>query len=124
MAENMIAICGIDCTDCPLLRASHGDIKAAEHLAAWWKSEGWLSEDEGAEAVLKGGPHCLGCRGDRSTHWSANCWILECCVDSKGLESCHVCDEFACDKLVEWAAQNDRYTAALNRLHHMKQAQA
>ena len=124
MSENMIAVCGIDCTHCPLLKASRGDAQAAEELAGWWKSEGWLKEDEGAAEVLERGPHCLGCRGDRSKHWSANCWILKCCVDDKGLESCHECDDFACEQLVKWAAENDGYTEALNRLRQLRAAAA
>ena len=116
----MITVCGIDCIRCPLLKASLGDARAAEHLARWLRSEGWVEEDVGAAEVLEGGPHCLGCRGDRATHWSANCWILKCCVDDKGLEFCHECDDFACELLVEWAAQNDKYTEALNRLRRMK----
>lgn len=124
MSENMIAVCGIDCTNCPLLKASRGDAQAAEHLAGWWRSEGWLKEDEGATEVLLRGPHCLGCRGDRATHWSANCWILKCCVDDKGLGSCHECGEFACEQLLEWAAQNDGYTEALNCLRRMKESAA
>jgi hypothetical protein len=119
----MIAVCGIDCTNCPLLRASQGDEEAAEHLAAWWRNEGWLDEGEGADEVLAGGPHCLGCLGDRDAHWSANCWILTCCVDDHGLDSCHKCDDFACERLVEWAGQNDRYGAALNRLRQMREVQ-
>jgi uncharacterized protein DUF3795 len=124
MSEKTIAVCGIDCTHCPLLKASLGDAQAAEHLAGWWKSEGWLKEDEGAAEILERGPHCLGCRGDRSTHWSADCQILKCCVDDKGLASCHQCDDFACEQLVEWAAQNDGYTEALNRLRDMKESAA
>jgi hypothetical protein len=119
MSLKAIAVCGIDCTQCPLLKASQGDTQAAEHLAGWWRGEGWLKEDEGAAEVLERGPHCIGCRGDRSTHWSANCWILKCCVDDRGLDSCHECDDFACEQLVQWAAQNDSYTEALNRLRRM-----
>jgi hypothetical protein len=120
----MIAVCGIDCTNCPLLKASLGDVHAAEGLARWWRSEGWLKEDEGAAEVLRGGPHCLGCRGERSRHWSANCWILKCCVDDRGLAFCNECDDFACEQLVEWAAQNDSYTEALNRLRRMRESGA
>ena len=122
MIEEPIAVCGIDCANCGILKASFGDAEAAEQLAGWWKSEGWMSEDEGAAEVLERGPHCLGCRGDRSTHWSADCWILKCCVDDKGLGSCHECGEFACEQLLEWAAQNDQYTSALNRLRRMKES--
>ena len=117
----MIAVCGINCAKCPLLRASQGDVAAAEHLAAWWRSEGWMDEGEGAAEVLASGPHCLGCRGDRDTHWSANCWILTCCVGDHGLDSCHKCDDFACERLIEWAMHYDRYGAALNRLRQMRE---
>jgi hypothetical protein len=121
MSENMIAVCGLDCAGCPLLKASLGDAQAAEILAGWWKSEGWLAEGEGAAEILARGPHCLGCRGDRASHWSANCWILQCCVDDEGLASCHECDDFACERLVEWAARNEHYAAALERLRSMRE---
>jgi hypothetical protein len=35
MSKEMIAVCGIDCTNCPLLKASLGDAVAVEHLAEW-----------------------------------------------------------------------------------------
>ncbi len=124
MSKEMTAVCGLDCAACGLLKASLGDVQAAEGLAGWWKSEGWLAEHEGAAEVLARGPHCLGCRGDRATHWSANCWILQCCVDDRGLASCHEGDDFACERLVDWAAQNDGYTAALNRLRRLREAAA
>jgi hypothetical protein len=120
MSEPMMAVCGLDCSGCPLLKASFGDLQAAEHLAEWWKSAGWLSEDQGPEDVIAGGPHCLGCLGDRTRHWSSNCWILQCAVDERGLDSCHQCDDFPCTRLVAWAAQNDGYAAALDRLRQMK----
>jgi hypothetical protein len=120
MMEEPIAVCGIDCSRCPLLRASFGDVEAAEHLVGWWRSEGWMREDEGADDVLAGGPHCLGCRGDRSSHWSPDCWMLKCCVDDKSLDSCHACADFPCDGLRDFGAQNERYGEALNRLHRMR----
>ena len=119
MREKMIAVCGLDCSGCPLLKASLGDLKAAEHLAKWWKSAGWLDENQGPEDVIAAGPHCLGCRGDRAKHWSPKCWILQCAVDERGLDSCHECGDFPCERLVEWAAQNEGYTEALNSLRTM-----
>lgn len=117
----MIAVCGLDCNVCPLRRASLGDIKAAQDLAAWWKQEGWLEEDEGASDVLERGPHCQHCRGDRSVHWSPDCWILKCCFDDKGLEFCYECELFPCERLSEWAKGNASYTQALERLHLMRE---
>lgn len=120
MSETMIAVCGLDCGACPLLKASRGGVEAAEHLVGWFRSEGWLKEGEGAADILEGDTLCLGCRGDRSAHWSPDCWIVVCCVADRGLDSCHECDDLVCEELVAWAAQNDRYARALERLRSMK----
>ena len=124
MTELMTAVCGLDCSDCTLLKASQGDPAAAAQLADWWHSEGWLDESEGPASVIAAGPHCLGCHGDRATHWSANCWILQCAVDDHGVESCDQCDDFPCERLVQWASQNEKYLAALDRLRQMRDAGA
>jgi len=113
--QQLIAACGIDCTACPLRKAD-ADAEAAGCLVGWFKGEGWLKEDEGVPELMQRGPYCRGCRGDRSVHWSPECWILQCCVDEKGLAFCYACEGFPCDRLVEWAAQNEKYTEALNRL--------
>jgi len=120
--EQIIAVCGLDCTLCPLRRASLGDIEAAQGLAEWWKKEGWLKEDEGASEVLERGPHCQHCRGDRAVHWSPDCWILKCCVDDKGLEFCYECKDFPCGRLSDWAKENTSYTQALARMWQMREA--
>ena len=115
---------GLLCNNCPILKASLGDVEAAESLASWWKHEGWMDENEGAAEVLAKGPHCLGCHGDRSTHWSANCWILQCCVDEKGHDFCYECDDFPCERLIKWSTENEGYTEAFNRLKSHKEAAA
>ena len=119
MNEKVIAVCGLDCSACPIHLASLGDVDAAQLLVGWWKDEGWLKEDEGVDEVLTRGPHCLGCKGDRSAHWDNDCWILNCCVDNKGLEYCFECEIFPCKRLGEWAEGNKQYTEALNRLQQL-----
>ena len=74
------------------------------------------------EQVLERRMYCTGCHGDREVHWSADCWILACCVDERGLANCSECMEFACDRLEEWAGQNDGYRTALARLREMRRA--
>jgi hypothetical protein len=120
VGEEMIAVCGLDCAQCGIRAASLGDREAAEQLVGWWRSISILEEDEGADEVIARGPHCLECRGDRDAHWSPDCWILHCCVDEKGLDSCHLCDEFPCDRLVEWGKENEGYSAALDRLRKLQ----
>ena len=119
MPENMIAACGLDCSVCPIGRASPGDLDAARSLVGWWRGEGWLKEWQGVEEVLRRCPLCLGCRADRAAHWSPDCWILRCCVDDRGLDHCSECEIFPCDRLSAWGETGRQYGEALGRLHQM-----
>ena len=119
--ERIIAVCGLELhwvSPAPGIARRQG---SSPDAGRWWHAEGWLEEGEGVDEVLARGPHCLGCRGDRSKHWSANCWILQCCVDEKGLASCHACDAFPCERLVEWSKESPEYAEALNRLQSMRE---
>ena len=89
---------------------------------SWFKEMGWLEQDEGVPEILERSMYCKGCHGDRAVHWSADCLILKCCVDEKGLEFCYQCDEFTCGRLEEWSKGSESYTAALNRLREMGEA--
>ena len=116
-----IVACGLDCGPCPIRRMLF-DEEAAERVLAWFRSEDWLEEDEGLEEAVERSMYCRGCLGNSSVHWSADCWILECCVDEKGLQNCSECDEFPCSRLVEWSEQNGSYAKALERLREMHAA--
>jgi hypothetical protein len=115
----MIAVCGLDCGPCAIRKAP-SDPEAAKRLITWFKKEGWLKESEGIDEIIKRGIYCKGCKGDRAVHWSADCWILKCCVDEKEHEFCYDCRVFPCDQLSEWAKQNDRYGKALDRLKELQ----
>lgn len=117
--QRFIAVCGIDCSGCPL-RTADTSAGSAEQLVDWFRSNGWLAADEGVTELMERGPYCRGCRGDRGTHWSPDCWILRCCVDERELLFCCECDQFPCDRLSSWAAGNRGYTEALARLRRMK----
>jgi hypothetical protein len=117
-----MAICGLMCEECPILKASFGDMEAAESLAGWWKNEGWMDENATAADVIAKGPHCLGCHGDRAKHWSANCWILQCCVDDRKLDYCYECVDFPCKQLENWSTENEHYSKAFKRLLSMREA--
>jgi len=117
----MIAACGLDCRVCKI-RLAPTDPAAAEEIIDWFRSRGWLSDEEGMEQVIERKMYCTGCLGDRDTHWDSNCWILACCVDQRGHNNCSECERFACDRLVDWAKQNDGYSAALVRLMELSAA--
>ncbi len=106
--ENMIACCGLDCSVCDV-RLAPGNPEQAKHISDWI-NENFETKCKPEDIA------CTWCRGEREGHWSADCWILRCCVDDKGLEYCSDCDEFPCDKLVEWSKQSEKYGKAFERL--------
>lgn len=114
-----IAACGIDCGAC-LIRKLPFDDDAAAKVVAWFKSEGWLKEDEGVKEAIERSMFCKGCHGDSTIHWDAECWILKCCVYEKGLQNCSECGDFPCERLVEWSKQRKVYGEALQRLKEMR----
>jgi hypothetical protein len=114
-----IAACGLDCGECPIRRMPFDEVAAAS-VIAWFRREGWLKEEEGLAEALERHMYCEGCHGDRSIHWDAECWILHCCVDDKGLDNCSRCDGFPCDRLEDWARKGARYDEALERLRRMR----
>lgn len=116
--EEIIAVCGLDCGSCDIRLATTNN-EAAERLAEWFKSMGWLKDDDGVEELLRKAPYCMGCHGDRGRHWSPDCWILKCCIDEKGLNHCSECKGFPCEELEKWSGQNGSYSEAFERLKSM-----
>jgi hypothetical protein len=114
--DRLIAVCGLVCEGCDMMEATTNP-ELAQKIADWFKRE--RNEDVAAEQI-----RCAGCKGDRDLHWSADCWILLCCVDQKGLDFCYDCEEFPCDRLGAWGEQNDRYGEALERLKRMQQRES
>jgi hypothetical protein len=115
----MMGACGLNCSSCEI-RLAPEDTAAAKVVIDWFKSQGWLSEGEGMEEVLQRKMYCKGCLGDRQTHWSSDCWILQCCADQHGYANCSECGEFPCDRLVAWSGENDSYKKALTRLKQLR----
>ncbi len=111
-AKDLIACCGLDCGSCDMREAA-SDPKKQQEFARWFKEK--LGQDVRPEQI-----GCTWCRGDRKGHWSADCWILKCCLDEHGFDHCSDCPDFACSRLEEWAEQNNRYAAALERLRGMR----
>jgi len=108
----MIAVCGLDCGERDI-RQAKDDSAIAQHIVEWFKEE--LAVDVKPEDL-----RCGWCKGNRAEHWSPDCWILKCCLDDKGLESCYQCEVFPCQELNEWSQGSLRYGDALERLKRMK----
>jgi putative nucleotidyltransferase with HDIG domain len=107
----MIAVCGLLCEECDIHKAV-SDRVTAQRVADWFKAERGV--DVAADDV-----RCDGCRGSRERHWSPDCWILKCCVHSRGLEYCCACTDFSCQGLRDWATNSPRYAEAMERLKRM-----
>ncbi|MBU7013481.1 MAG: DUF3795 domain-containing protein [Theionarchaea archaeon] len=118
--EEMIAVCGLDCEVCDIRRIPF-DSEAAERIVKWFQTQGLIGENEGTEEIISRNMYCKGCRGDRSVHWSPECPILVCCIDKKGYEGCHECDDFPCGNLEKQAEQGGQYREALDRLRTMRE---
>lgn len=110
--NQMIAVCGLVCSECDIFEAT-SNAETAQKIVDWFKKE--KDMEVKIEEI-----RCLGCKGDRSKHWSSDCWILKCCVDEKGLQLCNECEDFPCEKLSEWGKENKDYEDALNRLKKMR----
>jgi hypothetical protein len=113
--EPVIACCGLDCAnECGIHRCPQDPALAEEHVK-------WLQGRGFADAVPEWF-HCGTCFGPMAEHWSADCPIRSCCVETHGLQSCGRCAEFPCPQLSQRAASSARYAHALSRLEEMKAA--
>jgi len=52
MNKLRLAACGVNCNECGTYNKEH-DIKAAESMVEWYREQGWIEKNEGAEAVQK-----------------------------------------------------------------------
>ncbi len=119
MEEPRLGACGLECRECSIYLA-RSDENVAHDVMDWFIEMGWLDGEMDVEEFMSDGPYCLGCHGDRDTHWSPDCWILHCCVDEKGLDNCSECDEFPCERLERWAENDDGYAEGLERLKGLR----
>jgi hypothetical protein len=96
MTEPMIALCGLDCAQCPALLATLADdrVKAQETAELWKRQFGLdLTVDQ---------LWCDGCLapGRKSAH-CAECKIRACALE-RHLSTCAPCDEYPCRLLSEF----------------------
>jgi len=119
VGDTMMAVCGLLCESCDIRRMPFDD-EAARVTIDWYREKGWLKKNEGVKEAIARNLICTGCHGDRAKHWSADCWILKCCVDDKNLRHCHECTDFPCDRLVDWSRKNEEYAKAFGRLTQLR----
>jgi len=91
--EKVISRCGLVCTECPTFIATKedDDVKRAEVAELWSKQ--FKMEIKPKDV------NCVGCLADGvHSSYCGMCEIRKCAVE-KGLESCGLCEDYACENL-------------------------
>jgi hypothetical protein len=109
--DEMVAYCGLVCSDCPTFQATKNDDDAAREKTAALSSEkfGFNLKPEDI--------NCDGClsNGGKLIAYCQTCKIRKCCRD-KGLDNCAVCDEQTCEKLLKFHEFSPDAKAQFNSL--------
>jgi hypothetical protein len=95
MADQMIAYCGLVCTECPAYVATRADdMQALERIAAQWREE--FNAPFTAQDCI-----CDGCSSgsDRLCSYCSRCEVRACALE-RGVINCAHCDDYGCDKLI------------------------
>ena len=123
MVELKMAPCGIDCNACASYRVTtQQDVSAAELMLPWFRSQGLIGENEGAEVVLTKAPFCTGCwEIAGNCYWKGcnSCKFRTCCTE-KQINHCGYCHDFPCAHYTEWASGGEVYKKAMEHLMLLK----
>lgn len=95
--SEMIACCGLVCTECPTFIATQNDDDEARAKTAVFYRQTYGLDFKPEEI------NCDGClsTGGRLIGYCHTCEIRECCQD-KGLDNCASCDQQTCDMLIRF----------------------
>ena len=109
--EDMIAYCGLKCSNCDAYIATKNDDDELRKEVA----ERWFGEyvaDIKPENIFCDG--CLDKEGKHISHWG-ECEIRTC-NENRGTENCAHCDYYICDKLNEYINVSEEMKNNLNNI--------
>ena len=119
MNKLKLAACGINCTECASYKVTtKQDLEAAELMLPWFKSQGLIGENEGAEAVVEKAPFCTGCWNIADDcYWAGcnNCKFRTCCIE-KQINHCGECNDFPCEPYKELASKKENIRKGMEYL--------
>ena len=113
--QEIVAYCGLVCTECPAYKATQEDDDSARaKVAEAWSKQ--FKHDFKTEDI-----NCHGClaAGEMQFSYCSLCNIRKCGVDRKVL-NCAYCVEYPCDKLDDFHAQVAEAKAKLETLRSKK----
>lgn len=110
--DRMVAYCGVVCTDCPgLIATQANDTAELERLAEYSRTEYNRPEITVAWVMCDG---CLS-SSERKCAYCAECGIRLCGVE-RGVENCAFCDDYACEKLLDFFKMVPKAQAVLDEI--------
>jgi len=115
MMTQLIAYCGLDCSQCPAYIATQAeDIPKLTSLA-----QEWLEGAQDYTLML-----CDGCIANgRNTNghlmqWCSECQIRDCAID-QGIPNCAHCSDYGCEKLMVVFENSAEAKANLDRIRFL-----
>jgi len=110
----VLSVCGLNCAQCDIYDAGHGDKKKRDEIVEWFRKER-------NETIKPGQVRCDGCRGPFDRHWSPDCKMM-LCARTRELQYCFECESFPCRLLEEFAADGmEHHKRAVERSKRMKE---
>lgn len=109
-----ISVCGLNCAQCDIYQAGHGNEKMRDEIIEWFKKE--RNETLKPEQV-----RCNGCIGQLDVHWSPDCKML-LCARKKGVRHCFLCEDFPCKILEDFSSDGiSHHKRTVENLKRMKE---
>ena len=97
--SDMIAYCGLNCTECNAFKATHTkDIEWKKQLAKKW------TDDDKVEFRPED-IDCDGCKSDRISGWCREICKVRPCAENRKVKTCAHCDEYQCEKLKKFLSK-------------------
>jgi hypothetical protein len=106
-----LSFCGLNCAECEMYKASHGDDELQEQLVNWFQE----NIDSKINHIS-----CEKCRNDPDKCWTINCYFRDCAT-KKGFNYCFECEDFVCDKLEEFGKGAPHHARTIENMKQMKE---
>lgn len=83
-----LSVCGLNCAQCDIYNASHGNEKLRQEIVNWFK-------EKRGKTIKPEQIRCESCRGPVEANWSSDCEMLKCAKNRK-VDYCFQCNDFPC----------------------------
>jgi hypothetical protein len=111
--REIVAYCGLTCTDCPAYIATQAeDPEALERVVIQWREE---FDSPGLTVELVRCDGCLGTLGHKMAH-CFECEVRACAL-RRGIETCAHCAGYACETLQSFLGMVPAARARLDGIH-------